>query len=200
MTSLQRGWVIWCACIQFVSFLCWRPLFCLKVIDRLSITCSPAKVEASKSVPYYQLGIGEGCEARVKSLFEKLSFHLPGTWGGRDGNVCIPKLLRQWLVTNLSMPQDWQPNAKEAFLSPALIATIMGAYFASQKSLGYRYLDKFTSTVPSKPTKKELPISLLALNMTAVGSCHCNPFLDFALTIIPCLLVALQLPVWVSKW
>jgi hypothetical protein len=66
-----------------------------KVIDRLSITRSPAKVEAAKSVPYYQLGIGEGCEARVKSLFERLSFHLPGTWGGPDGNVSILKLLRQ---------------------------------------------------------------------------------------------------------
>lgn len=57
---------------------------------------SPAKSEAAKFISAYQLGIGETCKLRVKSLKDSLRFHSAGSWGGEDGNVS--KLLHGNLV------------------------------------------------------------------------------------------------------
>ena len=40
------------------------------------------------------------------------------------------------------------------------------------KSVGFRHIHKFKSSVPANENEKELPVALLALAMTAVG---CNP-------------------------
>jgi len=53
-------------------------------------------------------------------------------------------------------------------MNPALIETIKSAYFASPRSLGNKFVDKFSSSIGTMPEEKELPISLVALNMTAV--------------------------------
>jgi len=66
--------------------------------------------------------------------------------------------------------QVWQPRRKEAFLNPVIVNTIQVAYFLNPKSLGYHYLNKFSSSVTSMENEKELPLALLALIMTAVSN------------------------------
>lgn len=61
--------------------------FHCQVIDRLSLVRAPAKKEAAAALPYYHLGLDSDCKERVQSLTERLSFHMPGVWGGRNGNV-----------------------------------------------------------------------------------------------------------------
>lgn len=56
------------------------------MVDRLAIFRSPAKIEAAKHIPHYELGLGEKCKARVRSLLENFSFHFPGSWNV-DGQV-----------------------------------------------------------------------------------------------------------------
>ncbi len=46
-------------------------------------------MEAAKCLPSYQLGVGQNCKERVESLLQDLRFHIPGTWGGDNGNVSI---------------------------------------------------------------------------------------------------------------
>ena len=48
---------------------------------------APAKIEAAKHLPIYQLGLGEGCKQRVEFLLKGLRFHFTGSWGGADRNV-----------------------------------------------------------------------------------------------------------------
>lgn len=74
------------------------------------------------------------------------------------------------------MDQDWVQEPKGSFKHPALIGTIRAAYFSNNHSIGYRYVDRFLSSIPAKPDEKEIPIPLLALSLTGVGS-----FCDFNL-------------------
>jgi len=50
-----------------------------------------------------------------------------------------------------------------------IIDTMRATYFGSTKAVGYRYIDKFSSSIPAKENEKELPVALLALVMTAVN-------------------------------
>lgn len=71
------------------------------MVDRLAIVRSPAKVEAAKFIPHYELGLGEKCQARVKSLLENFSFHFPGSWGGPNGQVRLPFVSSITVATSL---------------------------------------------------------------------------------------------------
>jgi hypothetical protein len=63
-----------------------------EVVDRLVSIRGPAKTEAAKCLPSYQLGLGQSCKERVESLLQDLRFHIPGTWGGNNGNVSTREL------------------------------------------------------------------------------------------------------------
>lgn len=136
---------------------------------RLSLVRAPAKVEASNAVPYYKLGLGPNCEERVRSLMTKLVFHMPGSWGGASQNVCFSNCTYSLVVIQEHVIQEWQPNGKEAFLAKPIIDTIKAAYFSTHQATGRRYEEEFTSTLPSALDEREIPISLLALGMTAVS-------------------------------
>jgi len=58
---------------------------------------SPAKAEAAKQVPYYQLGLGEGCKECVASLFDNLQFHFAGTWSS-EGNVSVYSVTHHYVL------------------------------------------------------------------------------------------------------
>ncbi|KAF9522132.1 hypothetical protein CPB83DRAFT_899892 [Crepidotus variabilis] len=125
---------------------------CDLVVDQFSGLRMPAKTEAAKQLPFYNLGLGETCKQCVASLFKDLRFHMNGTWGGDSGH-------------------EWQHDTKSAFTSCALINTIKEAYFSNPRAVGFRYIDQFSSSVPDKSDEKEMPISLIALCLTGLYCC-----------------------------
>jgi len=67
------------------------------------------------------------------------------------------------------LDQEWVLEPKGSFKHPALIGTIRAVYFSNSHSAGYRYVNHFLSSVMAKPNEKEIPIALLALNLTGVS-------------------------------
>lgn len=70
-----------------------------QLIDRLALLRSPARTAGGKTVPLYKLGLGEGCKARVSSLFTHHAYTFPGFWKRVDGvetNVCVHFLCSSW--------------------------------------------------------------------------------------------------------
>ncbi|KAF9522197.1 hypothetical protein CPB83DRAFT_899831 [Crepidotus variabilis] len=125
---------------------------CNLIVDRLSTVRGPAKDEASKCIIGYQIGLGEPCKKRVQALLENHSYHMIGRWGGEDQT-------------------EWIPDTKLSFRNPVLIQTIKRAWFAKSHSVGYRLIKQFSSSVAGHPEEKEIPITLLALSMTAIYCC-----------------------------
>lgn len=140
----------------------------LKVVDHLASIWGPVKMKAAKCLSSYQLGLGQSWKKHVESLLQDLQFHIPGIWGGHNGNVSIWLAQAQDCLTVFD--QEWVPESKGAFKHPAIADTIKAAFFTSSCSIGYQYVDKFTSSVAHMPNEREVPISLLALALIGVSS------------------------------
>ncbi|TFK79320.1 hypothetical protein K466DRAFT_505728, partial [Polyporus arcularius HHB13444] len=71
----------------------------------------------------------------------------------------------KWLKTGLRYiyPNDYSPYGLDIFAQ-----TIRQAWFKGPRSFGWTIIDKFPSSLPDKPSEKEIPAPMLALVATAV--------------------------------
>ena len=83
-----------CDLVSLTTVILYCTLIFREVVDCLSGIRGPAKTEAAKCLPIYQLGLGEHCKERVESLLQDLRFHMLGTWGGDTGNVSVCAYVR----------------------------------------------------------------------------------------------------------
>jgi len=94
----------------------------LKVLDCLSSVQGPAKTEAAKCLPAYQLGLGENCKQHVESLMKDLKFHIIGSWGGVNGNVS-----NFWIhLSNFLIELGVATTAKECIQAPCIHSNHQG--------------------------------------------------------------------------
>jgi len=110
---------------------------------------------ASDNIALFQLGIDEGCKARVKALIDNDVYVYPGEWG-------VTEKGQPFWVTKKS-----SPTAVHVYLNPGLIQVIRDSFFATPTSFGYKFKAQYVSSHPSQPDP-ELTIPLVALSATAL--------------------------------
>ncbi|RPD72980.1 hypothetical protein L226DRAFT_572755 [Lentinus tigrinus ALCF2SS1-7] len=78
-----------------------------------------------------------------------------------------------WLLEGLRYiyPNDYthdKVDGSQPFAAPIFEEVLTSVFFRSPRSLGYRLVPYFTSSLPDKPDEKEIPAALLALVSTAL--------------------------------
>ena len=68
-----------CDLVSLTTVILYCILIFHEVVDCISEIRGPAKTEAAKCLPIYQLGLGECCKEWVESLLQDLCFHMFGT-------------------------------------------------------------------------------------------------------------------------
>ncbi|PPQ83324.1 hypothetical protein CVT26_015164 [Gymnopilus dilepis] len=124
------------------------------VVDRLSHYRGTIREAAAAHIALFQLGVGDGCKARVKALQDNDIYVYPGEWGTTEKGEPI------WL-TKRSQSEVY------VYLNPALIDLLRDAFFASPTAFGYKFKEYYVSSHPTQP-EPELTIPLVALGATAL--------------------------------
>ncbi|PPQ66418.1 hypothetical protein CVT26_011287 [Gymnopilus dilepis] len=124
------------------------------VVDRLSHYRGTIREAAGAHIALFQLGVGDGCKARVKALQDNDIYVYPGEWGTTEKGEPI------WL-TKRSQSEVY------VYLNPALIDLIRDAFFSNPTAFGYKFKEYYVSSHPTQ-VEPELTIPLVALGATAL--------------------------------
>lgn len=86
-------------CVSMYEMFFFRLNDLFQVIDRLAHHRGIVRTVASDNIALFQLGIDEGCKARVKALIDNDVYVYPGEWG-------VTEKGQAWLFISVFIPSD----------------------------------------------------------------------------------------------
>ncbi|KAF9037046.1 hypothetical protein BJ165DRAFT_1532448 [Panaeolus papilionaceus] len=126
--------------------------------DRISNMRNHVMACARREICAYRLGKGEDCIKRVRLLMQDDAYCHPG------GFVTMGPEKR------LEYISESTPAKNMKFLNPAIVDTLIEAFFLNSTSSGWKYHDTYVMSLPDRPEypEPEIPMCMLALAATAV--------------------------------